>query len=176
MKKVIDPCEYYCIQDMYFVQNMSQQAIANIYGVSHATIGKIVRLFAPARVGGGRYLQEELEQSNSQIIDLKNQGLSVGAIALMLDISSASISERLQRLGLKPEIQRAYHSLSEKEKLKEKIALAYKFGLTNQEIKERFRVGLSTIQKTLAENNITTRKRGEWCHLISKALAAQRRK
>jgi len=61
MKKIIPLSEYSTIQKMYFEENMSQPKIADIYGVSHPTIGKIVRLSAPARVGGGRYSQEALD-------------------------------------------------------------------------------------------------------------------
>lgn len=175
MKKIEDS-EYLTICRLYHEEGKSQPQIAAMYGVSHALIGKIVRNYddRPTRTGGGQYYPDELEESNRELIELAQAGLSLRAIGLATDLAQSSINERLQKLGIRTKYDHGrWNDLSEREQVFEKIALAYRFGLGLLDIKARLHVSAQTIYKALDAHGVDTRKPGEWAKLRGRTLAAQ---
>ena len=94
------------IISLYRDRNMSYQQIGDNYGVSHATIGKIIRESGIKRrpvggksQGGGRLLYaNERETRNDLIKSLWGMGVTASKIAKQLNMAPSSITEVLDKL------------------------------------------------------------------------------
>lgn len=96
------------IISLYRDCNMSYQQIGDKFGVSHATIGKLIRASGIKRrpvggksQGGGRLMYaHEREARNVLIKSLWNAGVTASKIAKQLRMSPSSITEVLDKLKI----------------------------------------------------------------------------
>ena len=165
----IDPSEYESIVELY-QSGMSQSDIGAMYGVSHATIGNVLRrIGCEIRVGGGQYYQDDLNNSNSRILSFLEEGWTCIAIAAHEGIHVNSLYDRLKVLGV--EFDRPGRDYCpNRDLLYDKIRLAWDFGLETIKIREKLNISTDTIYKAIGDKR---RGKGYWQGRKGKARASQ---
>ena len=168
-KSKIQPDEYKEIASLYS-SGYSQPQIAKKYGVSHMTIGNILRRIGEeTRVGGGQHYQSCLDESNARIFDLLEEQWTLLAIAAHEGICYNSLCDRLKSLGVViPRSKRTKHL--DREVLHDKIKIAWGFGMEIVQIKQYCHVSTDTIYRVIGNN---PRGKGYWNKRKGKVRASQ---
>lgn len=165
----IDPSEHSQIVEAYRL-GVSQPRIALSYGVSHTTIGNILREAGEeTRVGGGQYYQSELDESNTRILSFLDEGWTLSAIAAHEGIALPSLDDRLRVLGKeRVSTERARHP--DRQALYEKIRIAWGFGMEVSKIRDSLHISSDTIYKAIGP---ARRGKGYWAAKKGKVRASQ---
>ena len=167
-KPKISQEEYQEIASLYR-SGLSQCDIAKRYGVSHMTIGNILRKIGEeTRVGGGQHYQSDLDESNSRILSFLEEGWTYSAIAAHEGISDSSICGRLRVLGFPPTTERTKHP--DRAVLYDKIRIAWGFGMEITKIREFLHVSTDTIYKAIGNER---KGKGYWNRRKGKVRASQ---
>lgn len=147
----------------------SQASIAKSYGVSHATIGNILRdAGVETRVGGGKFYKAALEKSNAAIKKMLDEEWTLTAIAFIEGISVQALHDRISLRGYQASTRRYGDDI---QGIYDAIRVAWQFGLTVEEIKARFQVSSDQVARATADS--IPRGKGYWQAKKGRARAAQ---
>ena len=169
-----------CYADIFrlYAEGSSQAEIGKRYGVSGQLIGRILLTAKqPTRVGGYGTYRHEATDKHNRVVSLFNSGLSIVQIAEIIEMSCAGIYYVLEVNNLvTPDRVTPRFRVTDPDQVaarNERICIAYKFGLTIQQIETREHCSTETVQAILRTNGIEIQKYGEWHRRISKAKADQ---